>query len=202
MEGLEFFVEHMTWKRLPKEVFEPLGGFAAAKQAKQDREKANESVVAKKAQLALDAQLEKDKEKNEKEAVAESDRVKVENGSSSGGEGGLGGSSSNASANGSKTEAKNKSKLLQYDLGKRWFSDALYAEFGASDVDTLEMSRKRLRTEALGDEDVKEIGKGGAPSNKVLLHKDLPVLLTRKNGLAKRVYNIPNVTWNLLDKST
>jgi hypothetical protein len=31
VEGLDFFVEHLSWKKLPKEVFEVYGGFDAAK---------------------------------------------------------------------------------------------------------------------------------------------------------------------------
>lgn len=34
-EGIDFFVEHLPWKKLPKEVFEPLGGRDAAKAMRQ-----------------------------------------------------------------------------------------------------------------------------------------------------------------------
>lgn len=36
VEGLDFYVEHLTWRRLPKEVFETLGGFDAAKAKRQE----------------------------------------------------------------------------------------------------------------------------------------------------------------------
>jgi len=34
-EGMDFFVEHIPWKKLPKEVFEPIGGRDAAKAMRQ-----------------------------------------------------------------------------------------------------------------------------------------------------------------------
>ena len=37
VDGLDFYIEHMTWKRLPKDVFKPLGGFDAAKVLRQER---------------------------------------------------------------------------------------------------------------------------------------------------------------------
>jgi hypothetical protein len=37
VEGLDFYIEHMTWKRLPKAVFQSLGGFESAKLLRQAR---------------------------------------------------------------------------------------------------------------------------------------------------------------------
>ena len=36
VEGLDFFVEHLTWKKLPKEVFECYGGYEQAKQMREE----------------------------------------------------------------------------------------------------------------------------------------------------------------------
>lgn len=36
-EGLDFYLEHMTWKRLPKDVFKNFGGYEAAKQLREER---------------------------------------------------------------------------------------------------------------------------------------------------------------------
>ena len=37
IDGLDFFVEHMTWKQLPKELFESLGGYMIAKVLRKER---------------------------------------------------------------------------------------------------------------------------------------------------------------------
>jgi hypothetical protein len=37
VDGLDFFVEHMTWKQLPKELFESLGGYMIAKVLRKER---------------------------------------------------------------------------------------------------------------------------------------------------------------------
>ena len=37
VDGLDFFVEHMTWKQLPKELFELLGGYMIAKILRKER---------------------------------------------------------------------------------------------------------------------------------------------------------------------
>ena len=36
VEGLDFYVEHLTWKKLPKEVFEVYGGFEMAKEMREE----------------------------------------------------------------------------------------------------------------------------------------------------------------------
>jgi hypothetical protein len=36
VEGLDFYVEHLTWKKLPKEVFESYGGFEEAKKLRDE----------------------------------------------------------------------------------------------------------------------------------------------------------------------
>lgn len=36
-EGLDFYIEHVSWKRLPRDVFAPFGGFEAAKALRQER---------------------------------------------------------------------------------------------------------------------------------------------------------------------
>ena len=112
---------------------------------------------------------------------------------------------------------------VTYDLGKRHFSSAVYGEFGAEGVDTIEKSRKKLRAEAFG---------GEAQLERVLfdknptLHKDLPqllpphrmALLQSKTApaasaaatgsaaapvgsfpFAPKVPSLPRVSWNLLD---
>jgi hypothetical protein len=95
------------------------------------------------------------------------------------------------------------SSAVQYDLGKRHFSSAVYGEFGAEGVDTIEKSRKKLRAEAFGGEALLE---RALFDKKPTLLRDLPVLLPparmamlkAKSG-ANRVVQVPNVTWTLLD---
>jgi hypothetical protein len=36
VEGLDFYVEHLTWKKLPKEVFESYGGFEESKKLREE----------------------------------------------------------------------------------------------------------------------------------------------------------------------
>lgn len=36
VEGLDFYVEHLTWKKLPKEVFEVYGGYEEAKKMREE----------------------------------------------------------------------------------------------------------------------------------------------------------------------
>jgi hypothetical protein len=36
-EGLDFYIEHVTWKRLPRDLFAPFGGFDSAKELREKR---------------------------------------------------------------------------------------------------------------------------------------------------------------------
>jgi hypothetical protein len=36
-EGLDFYIEHVTWKRLPRDLFAPFGGFDTAKELREKR---------------------------------------------------------------------------------------------------------------------------------------------------------------------
>lgn len=37
VDGLDFFAEHLPWKKLPKEIFEPFGGYDTAKRLRKER---------------------------------------------------------------------------------------------------------------------------------------------------------------------
>lgn len=179
-------MEHLSWKRLPKELLEPLGGAVAAKALRAERGYG----VAKK--------------------VPES----VAGGTSVGGEGASEGPSvSESTAEGAqvKSEAQVKTEsglneakeenphlAAQYNLGQRYFPSDRFEGFGASNVDTIEKSRKKLRAEAFGGEANLE---NVLFNKKIALMKDLPVILPNKLfGRNKQAHvPVPNVTWNLLD---
>lgn len=197
-EGLDFFVEHMAWKRLPKEVFEPLGGFAAAKAVRLERG----FGVAKKAS-AEDAGAGAGGESSASAVEAASNGAVATNGHTGNNEGVIESKESEASdvlSSAMKRERATEDSNQQYDLGKKWFSSALYEGFGADNVDTMEKSRKKLRAEAFGDAGNLD---RALFDKKITLKKDLPVLLP-KSRLAtaapvRKARFAPNVVWNMLD---
>lgn len=56
VEGLDFYVEHLSWKKLPKEIFEPFGGYEAARALRKERGfRSNPPPPASAASVATDA---------------------------------------------------------------------------------------------------------------------------------------------------
>lgn len=216
MEGLDFFVEHMTWKRLPKEVFEPLGGLAAAKALRLEqgfgmgvKKTSLEGANAPVAPGDVDASGRSTVGGADAGAAVASNNLQHGGGVIESKEGEVSDTTSSAV----KLEKSDALLLLEYDLGKKWFSGAQYEGFGAENVDTIEKSRKRLRAEAfggdIGDGDAHYF-EGGSNSSgsrallsdkKIVLKKDLPLLLpkSRLAMAARKVRLVPNVVWNLQD---
>lgn len=199
VEGLDFFVEHMTFKRLPKEVFDPLGGAVAAKALRVERGYGvTKKVVTEATELAsstaegeVNAAASDGSQTTAPSASAstnetESVAIKTENG-----------------VNECKEDAISDLQSIksQYDLGKKWFASEDYEGFGASNVDTIQRSRKKLRAEAFGGEENLE---SALFNKKFTLLKDLPVILPKNRLFGKnapRTYQpMPTVTWNLLDE--
>ena len=198
VEGLDFFVEHMTFKRLPKEVFDPLGGAVTAKALRVERGYGvTKKVITEATEQTSTAEGEVNAATSDGSQTTapsasvgtnetESVTIKTENG-----------------ANECKEDAFSdlQSIKAQYDLGKKWFASEAYEGFGASNVDTIQRSRKKLRAEAFGGEENME---SALFNKKFTLLKDLPVILPKNRLFGKnapRAYNpVPSVTWNLLDE--
>lgn len=201
VEGLDFFVEHMTWKRLPKEVFEPLGGLAVAKATRLER---GFGVVKKVAAEDAGAGGAGAAEGAETGTNGASGAVPEVNGSVQQHNGSIESKESEISDLHGSTLKRERPPApdhpAQYDLGKKWFSSSQYEGFGAENVDTMEKSRKKLRAEAFGGADNLD---RALFDKKVPLKRDLPVLLPKSrlavSAAARQVRAVPNVVWNLLD---
>ena len=189
VEGLDFYIEHMTWKRLPKELFEPLGGAVVAKALRLER---GYGVAKAPKPTETDTAAVEANQSSAESVAALADSVKSESGQST---------ASNAVSDSSSNGGLNSQiNISQYDLGKKWFASDAYEGFGATGVDTIEKSRKKLRAEAFGGEANLESVFG----KRATLYKDLPVILPKnrlfgnRNGVRKYTA-VPNVTWSLLD---
>ena len=158
--GLDFYVDHLPWKRLPKEVFEAFGGYDAAKQlrelggfsssaskkAKVEAEAEAADAVAKEAKERKGAEqhvISASDEAEAKEPASDStDKAQQATGTApaeEGAEGGAGG-------------GEGYGRILSYDLGGRWFPQHSFAGVGvpgaAAGVSSLQEARKRLRETA------------------------------------------------------
>ncbi len=188
-------MEHMTFKRLPKEVFDPLGGAVTAKALRLERGYGvTKKVITEATELTGAAEGEVNAAISETSQVTapsattetESVTIKTENG-----------------ANECKEDSFSdlQSIKAQYDLGKKWFASEAYEGFGASNVDTIQRSRKKLRAEAFGGEENLE---SALFNKKFTLLKDLPVILPKNRLFGKnapKTYQaMPTVTWNFLDE--
>lgn len=183
MEGLDFFVEHLSWKRLPKELLEPLGGAVAAKALRAERGYG----VVKKVEPAASSEGGESISEGQSASESATDTAQVK-------------SEANVKTESGQNESKEEILQVsaQYNLGQRYFPSDRFEGFGASNVDTIEKSRKKLRAEAFGGEANLE---NALYNKKIALMKDLPVILPNKLfGKNKQQHMpLPNVTWNLLD---
>jgi hypothetical protein len=212
VEGLDFFVEHTSWKRLPKEVFEPLGGYEAAKLLRQERQEAAKkaaadiaataaaaaataAATAAAAEAPVDQAVGANESKGKDAAAASSSSSSVSAAGATttvapGASAGTG--TGNAGSSSTKRAAASATKI-EYSLGKRWFSDELYGSFGCAEVDTIEQAHKKLRMASAVAATAPTIkAEAGAPEaafravkKEVVLLKDLPVILPQKRGALK-----------------
>jgi hypothetical protein len=206
VEGLDFFVEHSSWKRLPKEVFEPLGGFEAAKLLRQERQEAAKKAAADIAATAaaatavaavspVDQAVGANESKGKDAAAAVSSSSVSAAGATTTVAPGAGASASASTGTGTSStkRAAASATKIEYSLGKRWFSDELYGSFGCAEVDTIEQAHKKLRVGSAVAAAAPTIkAEAGAPEaafpavkREVVLLKDLPMILPQKRGTLK-----------------
>ena len=210
-EGLDFYIEHCAWKRLPREVFEPYGGIEAAKALRLERGYGVQKPPPSSTTSTTAAEKEKGAGEGETSTTAAESKTTADTTATTPAADVI--KTESLHNNTIKSEAKMKEEgkgLVQYDLGGKHYSSTLYEGFGANTVDTMDMARKKLRMEALGG--VGEGAERGLFDKKLprtLQQQDqVPVLLPPGRNIQYQAsrrdtgnppHHVSNVTWNWLE---
>lgn len=209
VEGLDFYVEHVSWKRLPKEVFEVYGGYSAAKEMRAAMGFKKNTAAATATATGADA------EGKDTEGQSAEEQIDSHGGADSA----VGVESIEVSESKQQDNdivgSKKRSRAVEdgavtYSLASRWFKADGYEDVGKAGITSIDDAKRRLQEEVYGsqrliDEQIKRRRKEQAlqilaPATSALFRKSVASISTRLPADLKAEHLLPSVSWQLRDQ--